>query len=143
MATKTIVITGASRGIGAAIARAFAAKGWNVVIQGRSTEKGSKFAMRIRKIAKNCEAKRIRIFAISHFFAIFRNFENIFASLRFTQMKIFFASQFFVKKKIHFCFALQSDFERYLEPWTEKLAAVAKECTELGGNVATIGFNQT
>merc|ERR1711953_486108 len=39
MSTKTVVITGASRGIGAAIARAFAERGWNIVIQGRSKEK--------------------------------------------------------------------------------------------------------
>ena len=37
--TKTILVTGASSGVGEATARLFAAKGWNVVAASRSTGK--------------------------------------------------------------------------------------------------------
>lgn len=51
MATKTIFITGASTGIGAATARAAAAAGWNVALMARNAEKLEVLAGEIGKAA--------------------------------------------------------------------------------------------
>ena len=62
----------------------------------KSSGQGSKFAMRIRTIAKNCEAKRIR-----------------FASLRtkLTRLRFAFASQFLKRVRFRFAFAIGTDCE--------------------------------
>jgi NAD(P)-dependent dehydrogenase (short-subunit alcohol dehydrogenase family) len=60
MAGKTVLITGASRGIGAAAARAFAEAGANVVLAARSLEETRRLADEIggRSVAVPCDVSR-------------------------------------------------------------------------------------
>lgn len=62
---KVAVVTGASRGIGEAIARAFAANGMKVVLAARSEEQGQKVAGEI--VAQGGDAVlSVRIAVIPH-----------------------------------------------------------------------------
>lgn len=51
---KTVVVTGSSRGIGKAIALGFARKGWNIVVNSKTSEKEG------RAVAKECETFGVR-----------------------------------------------------------------------------------
>ncbi len=49
----TVLITGASRGIGEAAARAFAAKGWDLLLTARSKDKLSSLSSELKKLGSN------------------------------------------------------------------------------------------
>lgn len=54
MSNETVIVTGASRGIGLATAKAYAKKHWNVVINARDPETLEKAAAQVRAISGDC-----------------------------------------------------------------------------------------
>jgi NAD(P)-dependent dehydrogenase (short-subunit alcohol dehydrogenase family) len=90
--TKTVIVTGASRGIGAAIAQAFLDRSYNVVANSRSISKSgfvpsSSLALVDGDIADSATAKRVAQTALSRFGSIDHLINNagIYAAKPFTE----------------------------------------------------------